>query len=187
MNRLCLLLPPLVLAVLTACTPCGTYQIDQTTADNADGERYNGRWTETCGATYGTTGQWNHFGDDLAWITFSPNAPGDRGWQAIDIEITVAFPTTLLVPGTEITAEQMTGGAMINPGITLTEDLVGLTEGSIEIVSGWEGTDVCEPEDGPVFALRWDLLFGGGNGPTYELSANDKVQFSTWLSVECGG
>jgi hypothetical protein len=180
-----LLLLAALFALGVACAPCGSYEIDQTTADNAEGERYNGHWNETCGALYGTTGQWNHFSDGLAWVTFGPTAPGGRGWQAIDIEISVAFPTGSLFPGNVIGLDQMGGGALINPGITISEDQVGLAEGTIEVVSGWEGTDICEPEDGPIFVLRWDLLFGGGNGPTYTLVGKDKVQFSTWLSDEC--
>ncbi len=175
-----------IMTCLAGCilVPCGNYEISGTTADNAEGEMYNGHWHEDCGWA-GTSGNWNLFGDGHATISFLPDAAGDRSWQSIDLVIGVSFPTELLVEDTVIDASQMYGGAYINPGLTLVEDEAALVGGTIEVASG-EAGDVCV-DDGPTFRLRWDLTYGEEGGPMYVLDGSDRVQFSSFLSEDCGG
>jgi hypothetical protein len=172
------------IAACFACVPCGSYEVSGTLATDAEGNEYNGHWREQCGS-FGAFGTWDLMGDGIAGITFMPDAPGERGWQGIDIEIEVGFPTTLLVPGTTLTTEDMGGGAFLTPCISCPQDGAGLTAGTIEVVSGWEGTDPCELDEGPPMRLRWDLTFGAEGGPLYELQGTDRVVFSTFTTPAC--
>lgn len=177
----------LVAAAITACfacVPCGSYEVSGTLATDAEGRDYNGHWFEQCG-TYGASGTWDMMGDGFADLTFTPDAAGERSWQGIDVEIGVGFPTALLVPGTTITTDDMGGSAALNPCISCPQDGAALSAGTIEVLSGWEGTDPCEPDDGPTLRLRWDLTFGAEGGPLYALQGTDRVQFSTFTTSAC--
>lgn len=173
-----------LLGLLMGCLLCGTYQVSDTTATNADGQDYNGTWRESCGATRGTWGSWNLYGDDTVEIRFAPDRNGSDTWDAIDFEITAVVPTANWEVGRTLEVGEFWGGAYINPGITLTEDVAGLTQGTLRIDSGWEG-DVCEAEDGPEYRLTWDLVYGEEGGPTYVVEGSDGVQLSTFLSESC--
>jgi hypothetical protein len=165
-----------------ACVPCGSFVLSGTTATDATGADYNGTWHEQCGAKMGTSGTWNLLGDGLATLDFFPSAAGDRDWMAIDLEISVSFPTDQVVSGETVT--DLVGGAAINPAITAHLDGVGLTEGTIE-VGGVQGTDdVCEG-DGPTAHLTWDLTYGAEGGPLYVVKGSDRVLFMNFLSEDC--
>jgi len=174
------------LAASLACSPsCGTYVVSQTVATDYEGHDYNGTWKEVCGAQRGSTGVWDWWADGWSYLWFSPDAPGERSWMAIDLEIQVGLPLGGVVAGDVLEAE-LAGSAAINPGISLAYDQAALTSGTVEVLSVPAG-DPCEIEDGPTYRLKWDLTFGGGAGPTYVLKGNDSVQFSTFTSDACGG
>lgn len=174
----------MLILILSGCVfgRCGDYKIANTLA--SDGA-YNGDWFETCGETMGTSGSWNLYDDGNAGITFSFDARGDRSWAGSDVEVEVFFPNTLLVPDTTITVDGLSGWAALNPCVDCVQDIAGLASGSIEVLGGWEGTDPCAEDDGPVMDLAWTLEFGGGAGPTYTLETKDAVRFSTFLSEPC--
>lgn len=181
MRHLVLALLPFALA---ACGACGSLLIEGTTATNYEGHDYNGSWSEQCGVNWGTTGVWA-WADGFSEIWFDPNAPGDRGWQAIDIEITVGVPTDRLVPGETIGMDALYGGAALNPCIDCPQDGAALSAGTIEVISGFDGDDPCAEEDGPTFLLRWDLEFGTEGGPRYTMAGRDAITFSTFVSEAC--
>jgi len=166
--------------------PCGTYEISDTTALDAEGRDYNGTWREQCGAKAGTSASWDLLGDGNALVFFSPTGPGDRSWQAIDIELELVLDNSRLAPGErfEFGDGGIGGSAALNPCIDCRQDQVGLTGGYVEVLSGFEGDDPCAEEDGPTFKLEWSLEFGG-DGPSYVLAATDKVMFSTFLADSC--
>lgn len=177
----------LLIALLTGCWPrCGSLDISGTTATNYEGNDYNAHWFESCGANMGTAGTWNLYGDGGAYIDFFWSAPGDRDWQSIDIEMSVAFPTDLVEPGATVGLDQMGGAVALNPCIDCRQDIAGLTDGTVEILSGSGDDDPCA-DDGPVYRVQWDLVFGEEGGPHYVTSGTDKIRFSNFLSEDCGG
>ncbi len=174
-----------MLLLLAGCG-CGDVVVSNTTADNFEGNQYNGSWKEKCGPINGAYGNWDLFGEGTADMWFSPSARGDRFWMASDLEITLSMDLGSLVVGEVLGLDEVWGGASINPGVSLSEDPAGLTEARVEVLDGPDpDEDVCLIEDGPVYRLSWELLYGGGDGPTYELSGRDKVRFSTFLSESC--
>lgn len=179
-----LLLVAAAVAASLACAPCGHITISNTLATNYEGKDYNGTWKESCGVNLGSTGVWDW---DPGWneIWFDADAPGDRSWQGIDVGVTVGFPVARTVPGEVIEIDELYGGASINPCIDCPQDFAGLTEGTLRIVSGWTGDDPCEPDDGPIFKIAWDLVYGGGDGPTYEVRGTDAIQLSTFTTDAC--
>lgn len=164
------------------CAACGSFVVSGAQATNFEGETYNGHWFEECGANYGTTGTWNLFGDGFANLEFRPSASGDRDWLGIDLEIGASFPTDQIAEGATVT--DVVGGAAINPGITLHEDVAGLTSGTIEIESFQGLDDVCA-DDGPTLRVHWDLTYGAEPGPVYVVKGTDRVLFSNFLSEDC--
>lgn len=169
-----------------ACATCGRLETSGLTATDAEGRMYNGVWGESCGANRGTSGTWNLYGDSAAHVMFFPTAPGDRGWMAIDLNLEIAFPTSALVQDAVLT--DLAGGAFVNPGLTLSEDLASLTDGEVEVLSVSGLDDPCA-DDGPQARLSWDLTFDSGvdGGPRYEARGTDVILFSNFLSEDCPG
>lgn len=173
------------LGLLMGCLLCGTYEVSNTSATNNDGDDYNGTWRESCGEGRGTWGSWDLYGDDTIEIYFAPDRKGDDTWDAIDLSVSAVVPIENWEVGRTLEVGEFGGSAHINPGATLVEDPAGLTEGTLTIVSGWEGDDVCAVEDGPVFKLQWDMVYGGDDGPTYVVDGSDSVRLGTFQSESC--
>ena len=173
-----------LILLLQGCFHCGSFDVSGTTVISDDGEAYDGHRYEVCG-TIGTWGNWDPEGDGRAVIYFTPTAHGSRFLQVADFAVSASVPDTLLVPDTTIDLDQIGGAAFISPEVSQMKDLVGLTQGTIDVLSGYEGEDPCAESEGPTWRLRWSLLFGDGTGPTWDLEGTDKVQFSTFLDSEC--
>lgn len=176
-------------APLTGCIlfPCGDYVIENTAATTDDGRSYNGKWTETCSASAGTSGTWDLYGDGNAQLVFAPSGNDDNWTLARDIMMEVAFPLERLVVGETIHLEELAAGsAALNPCIDCPQDTVAVSSAEIEVLSGYDGTAPCDEDPGPAFQLRWDVTFGDGAGPTYRAQATDDVEFSVLLSESCG-
>ncbi len=173
---------PLMFLLHLACSLCGTLEISGTEATDADGEEYNGRWSEECG-TMGTWGVWD-WSVGYSEIWFFPSGPGDKDWQAIDIEMTVGLPSATLQSGGVVAFEEMYGGAALNPCIDCPQDGAGLTAGEVEVFEGFEG-DPCELDDGPKLLLSWDLTWGAEGGPLYHHKGKDRIVFSNFTTEAC--
>jgi hypothetical protein len=180
-----MLLRLLVLSVLPGCMlfRCGDFELSGMTALSAQGEEYDGRWHETCTASMGTSGVWEW---EAGWseIWFFPSASGSRDWQALDIDIVVGLPTASLTDGAEIPIEDLYGSAVLRPCLDCYEDAAVLTEGTIQVKSGPGEDEGCEG-DGPEHRIEWDLVYGDGSGPTYELHGNDRILFSNFTTDAC--
>ena len=171
--------------LVSGCAPCGGYEISNTLATDYYGEDFNGHWKERCGSSDATSGMWDSFADGWSSLSFRPGASGDRDWLGLHIEIDVTLPTAGLVVGRVIEVDELGGTAALNPCISCRQDEAFLTSGTIEVVGGFDGDDPCAEEEGPVFRLRWDLVFGEDGGPLYEAYGTDQVLFSTFVSDAC--
>lgn len=173
---------PLLFLLHLACSLCGTLDISGTAATDAEGNEYNGRWSEECG-TMGTSGVWD-WNPGYSEIWFFPSGPGDKDWQAIDIEMILGLPSAILQSGGVVGFDKLYGNAFLNPCIDCPQDGAGLTAGEVEVFDGFE-EDPCEFDEGPKLLLAWDLTWGAEGGPLYHHKGKDRIVFSTFTTEAC--
>ena len=183
MRATALLLAPLALG---ACSHCGDYEV--ATGFDFGGEPVDGHYFERCGVTYGTTAALGVVGDDTVWLSFWPDAHGDRGWNSVPIEIELDIPWAEIETGATITDAD--GGAWLTDGYNnyAVAPLVSSTVVVGEQHGDTEG-DLCDVNDGdgPIYTLAWDAEWDDGGTSHYEAHGEDRVQISTWLMSECFG